>query len=51
MILTLVFKAAMVPGGADETLPHEYKADPPEAPAPVPVGVGAAGTAGDFPMD
>jgi hypothetical protein len=32
VILTLVFEAARVPGGADETLPHEYKADPPKPP-------------------
>jgi solute:Na+ symporter, SSS family len=54
VILTLIFKAAKVPAGADETLPHQYTADPAEAPAPVPAGVGlgttgaagAAGTAG-----
>ena len=33
VVLTLVFKAARVPEGTDETLPHEYKADPVEAPA------------------
>ena len=49
MILTLVFKAARVPEGADETLPHQYTADPAEAPAlaPATVGLGAAGAAGD----
>ena len=49
VILTLVFKAARVPEGADETLPHQYTADPAEAPAraPATVGLGAAGAAGD----
>jgi solute:Na+ symporter, SSS family len=49
VILTLVFKAARVPAGADETLPHQYTADPAEAPAPAPatVGLGTAGAAGD----
>jgi len=40
VILTLVLKAARVPEGTDETLPHQYTADPKEAPAPVPAGVG-----------
>jgi solute:Na+ symporter, SSS family len=49
VILTLIFKAARVPAGADETLPHQYTADPAEVPAPVPaaVGLGTAGAAGD----
>jgi solute:Na+ symporter, SSS family len=49
VILTLVFKAARVPEGADETLPHQYTADPAEAPSPAPaaVGLGTAGAAGD----
>ena len=49
MILTLVLRAARVPEGADETLPHQYTADPAQAPAPVPApaGIGAAGAAGD----
>ena len=52
VILTLVFKAARVPAGADETLPHQYTADPAEVPAPAPAavgvgtGTGAAGAAG-----
>jgi SSS family solute:Na+ symporter len=48
VILTLIFKAVRVPAGADETLPHHYTADPVQAPAPTPagVGLGAAGTAG-----
>jgi solute:Na+ symporter, SSS family len=41
VVLTLVLKAARVPEGADETLPHQYTADPKQAPAPVPAGVGA----------
>ena len=41
VILTLVFRAARVPEGTDETLPHQYTADPEQAPAPVPAGVGA----------
>ena len=41
VILTLIFRAAKVPQGADETLPHQYTADPAEAPAAAPAGVGA----------
>ena len=50
MILTLIFKAARVPAGADETLPHEYKADPVQASAATPagVGVGSIGSADDL---
>jgi len=40
VVLTLVLKAARVPEGADETLPHQYTADPDKTPAPVPAGVG-----------
>jgi SSS family solute:Na+ symporter len=40
VVLTLVFKAAKVPEGADETLPHQYTADPEHAPTPAPAGVG-----------
>jgi solute:Na+ symporter, SSS family len=49
VILTLIFKATRVPEGADETLPHQYTADPaePPAPTPAPVGTGTAGAAGD----
>jgi SSS family solute:Na+ symporter len=43
IVLTLIFKATRVPEGADETLPHQYTADPVDAPAPVPAGLGAAG--------
>jgi SSS family solute:Na+ symporter len=39
VVLTLVLKAVRVPEGADETLPHQYTADPEEAPAPVPATV------------
>jgi solute:Na+ symporter, SSS family len=51
VILTVVFRAAKVPQGADETLPHQYTADPAELPAPAPagVGIGSAGAAGDLP--
>jgi solute:Na+ symporter, SSS family len=41
VILTFVLRAARVPEGTDETLPHQYTADPQQAPAPVPAGVGA----------
>ena len=41
VVLTLVLKAAKVPEGTDETLPHQYTADPEQAPAPVPAGVAA----------
>ena len=40
VVLTLVLRAAKVPQGTDETLPEEYTADPPGAPARVPAGVG-----------
>jgi solute:Na+ symporter, SSS family len=40
VVLTLVFKAVRAPEGADETLPHQYTADPVDAPAPAPAGVG-----------
>ena len=51
VILTLIFKAARIPEGADETLPQQYKADPGEtlAAAPAGVGVGSTGSAGDLP--
>src|SRR5580693_3971582 len=41
VILKLLLRAVRVPEGTDETLPHQYTADPKEAPAPVPAGVGA----------
>ena len=51
VILTVIFRAAKVPQGADETLPHQYTADPADLPAPAPagIGLGAAGAAGDLP--
>jgi SSS family solute:Na+ symporter len=42
VILTLIFRAAKVPQGADETLPHQYTMDPAEAPTVAPAGVGAS---------
>ena len=39
VVLTLVFRAARVPTGADETLPHQYTADHVEGPALAPAGV------------
>jgi solute:Na+ symporter, SSS family len=47
VVLTLIFRAARVPEGTDETSPQEYRADPVEAPASAPAGVGVAGAAGD----
>jgi solute:Na+ symporter, SSS family len=51
LVLTLIFSAARVPAGADETLPHQYTADPAAAPVPVPaapgLGLGAPGAAAD----
>ncbi len=41
VVLTPILKAARVPEGIDETLPHQYTADPEQAPAPVPAGLGA----------
>jgi solute:Na+ symporter, SSS family len=50
VVLTLILKASRVPEGADETLPHQYTADPVAEPAPAPAGIGigtaGAGTAG-----
>jgi len=53
MILTLIFKAARISEGHDETLPHQYTADPAEAPAAEPAGVsiGSPGVAADLPFD
>jgi SSS family solute:Na+ symporter len=45
VIGTLVMRALRVPDGADETLPHHYTADAEQAPALVPAGVGAQGSA------
>jgi SSS family solute:Na+ symporter len=41
VVLTPILRAARVPEGADETLPHQYTADPEQEPAPVPAGLGA----------
>ncbi len=41
VILSLIFKAARIPEGADETLPHQYTADPVTTPAAAPAGVGS----------
>ena len=46
VVLTLIFRAARVPEGTDETSPQEYRADPVEASASTPAGVGVAGAAG-----
>jgi solute:Na+ symporter, SSS family len=46
VVLTLVFKAVGVPAGEDETQAHEYTADPPQASAAAPAGVGGAGVDG-----
>jgi solute:Na+ symporter, SSS family len=50
VVLTLIFRAAKVPQGADETLPHQYTADPETAPVPTPagVGLGTTGAVGDL---
>ncbi len=51
VILTVIFRVAQVPQGADETLPHQYTADPADVQVPTPagIGLGAAGAAGDLP--
>jgi solute:Na+ symporter, SSS family len=41
VVLTPILRAARVPEGADETLPHQYTADPEQERAPVPAGLGA----------
>ncbi len=50
-ILTLVFRAARVPAGTDETLPHQYTADPVDAKAPAPASavLGSEVPGGDLP--
>jgi SSS family solute:Na+ symporter len=42
VVLTPILKAVRAPEGADETLPHQYTADPEDAPVPVPAGAAAA---------
>jgi solute:Na+ symporter, SSS family len=44
VVLTVVFRAAKLPEGADETLPAHYEADP-ETAAPVPVAAASAAEA------
>jgi SSS family solute:Na+ symporter len=39
VLLSIILNALKVPVGADETLPHQYTADPADAPAPVPAGL------------
>jgi SSS family solute:Na+ symporter len=41
VVLTPVLRAVRAREGTDETLPHQYVADPETAPAPAPAGVGA----------
>jgi SSS family solute:Na+ symporter len=50
VIGTLIFRALRLPAGSDETLPHQYTADPATAPAAqVPAAAGAAaGTGGGY---
>jgi SSS family solute:Na+ symporter len=43
VVLTVILRAAKVPEGTDETLPHQYTADPDGVPARAPAGVGAGG--------
>jgi SSS family solute:Na+ symporter len=40
VVLTVILKAVRAPAGTDETLPHQYTADPKEAPVAAPAGVG-----------
>jgi len=47
VVLTVVFRAAKVPQGADETLPHQYTAEVADVLVPTPASIGAAGAAGD----
>jgi SSS family solute:Na+ symporter len=41
-VLTVLLRAAKAPEGIDETLPHQYTADPEAVPAPAPAGVSTA---------
>jgi len=38
--IAILMAAVKAPAGTDETLPHQYTADPAPAPAPAPAGVG-----------
>jgi hypothetical protein len=51
VVLSVILNATKVPAGTDETLPHQYTADPEPESAPVPAGIGAtaAGPAGAAP--
>ena len=40
VVLTLILRAARVPAGADETLPHQYTDDPAASAVPVPATPG-----------
>ena len=51
VVLTPILRAARVPEGADETLPHQYTADPGQAPAPVPAEWGALEAGGARPFE
>jgi SSS family solute:Na+ symporter len=46
VVLTPILRAARAPEGIDETLPHQYTADPEQVTAPAPAGVGLS-TASD----
>jgi SSS family solute:Na+ symporter len=41
VVLTPILRAAKAPEGPDETLPHQYTAEPDEVPALAPAGIGA----------
>jgi solute:Na+ symporter, SSS family len=43
VVLSVILNAARVPGGTDETLPHQYTAEPEEEPSLAPAGVAATG--------
>jgi solute:Na+ symporter, SSS family len=45
VILTVILRAAKVPQGTDETLPHQYTADPAQTPVHAEVSVGSASRA------
>jgi solute:Na+ symporter, SSS family len=43
VVLSVILNAVRVPGGTDETLPHQYTAEPEEEPSLAPAGVAATG--------
>jgi len=49
VILTVILRAAKVPQGADETLPHQYTADPADAPVPAQSGASFGTASGRVP--